>query len=211
MYFICKVICKCVSGFWLWRGGHANLTLRGSVEPAASQSQELVSEHLSQKQKDPPSFTTNGMPSSAVSSFPNIYFTYLLHWVLVVACGIYFPELRSNLVPLYWELAVLATRPPGRSLYLPFSWKISLTLAKAPGCFWGILFCTPGWGHSDVSNAMLTQNFSSFGNLNMNALWESRSPFQGSRLCVCQGLRFPEIFTSFTLQPPQSKVPRDVW
>ena len=106
---------------------------------------------------------------------------------------------------------VLTTGPPGKSLYLPFSWKISLTLAKAPGCFWGILFCTPGWGHSDVSNAMLTQNFSSFGNLNMNALWESRSPFQGSRLCVCQGLRFPEIFTSFTLQPPQSKVPRDVW
>ena len=36
--------------------------------------------------------------------------------LLVVACGIQFPDQVSNLGPLNWECGVLATRPPGRSL-----------------------------------------------------------------------------------------------
>ena len=156
-------------------GQHGTCSLPGG--------QELVSEHLSHEQKDPPFFTTNRMPSSAVSSFPNIYFTYLAALSLScgvwdLSCGIYFPELGSNLVPLYWELGVLATGPPGKSLFLPFSWKISLTLAKAPGCFEAYYLALL----VGVMPMFLTlmQKFSSFGNLNMNALWESCSRFQGS-------------------------------
>ena len=41
-----------------------------------------------------------------------------LHRVLVVACGIQFPDQGSNPAPLYWEHRVLATGPPGNSLVL---------------------------------------------------------------------------------------------
>ena len=36
-----------------------------------------------------------------------------LLWVLVVACGIQFPDQGSNLGPLYWECGVLASGPSG--------------------------------------------------------------------------------------------------
>ena len=38
-------------------------------------------------------------------------------WSLAVACGTQFPEQGSNLSPLHWEHGVLATGPPGKSLY----------------------------------------------------------------------------------------------
>ena len=39
--------------------------------------------------------------------------------LLVVECGIYFPDQGSNLGPLHWEPAVLTTGPPGKSLFEP--------------------------------------------------------------------------------------------
>ena len=54
----------------------------------------------------------------------NIYFYVFswLCWVLAVAfepsaaaCGVLFPDQRSNLGPLRWEHRVLATGPPGQS------------------------------------------------------------------------------------------------
>ena len=41
---------------------------------------------------------------------------YSVHDLLVVACGIWFPGQRSDLGPLHWDLGVLTTRPPGKSL-----------------------------------------------------------------------------------------------
>ena len=41
--------------------------------------------------------------------------------LLVVECGIYFPDQGSNLGPLHWEPVVLTTGPPGKSLFEP-SW-----------------------------------------------------------------------------------------
>ena len=38
-----------------------------------------------------------------------------LHHVLVVACGIYFPNQGLNPGPLCWEYSVLATGPSGKS------------------------------------------------------------------------------------------------
>ena len=37
--------------------------------------------------------------------------------LLVAVCGIQFPDQGSNLGILHWEHRVLATRPPGKSLY----------------------------------------------------------------------------------------------
>ena len=37
--------------------------------------------------------------------------------LLVVACGIYFPNQRLNPGPLHWEQRVLATGPPTQPLY----------------------------------------------------------------------------------------------
>ena len=42
-------------------------------------------------------------------------FTWQL-WVLVAACGIWFPDQGSNPGPLHWELGALAPGPPGKSL-----------------------------------------------------------------------------------------------
>ena len=39
--------------------------------------------------------------------------------LLVVECGIYFPDQGSNLGPLHWEPVVLTTGPPGKSLFEP--------------------------------------------------------------------------------------------
>ena len=44
------------------------------------------------------------------------YLFIWLHLVLVAAYGIQFPDQESNLGPLPWELRVLATGPPGKSL-----------------------------------------------------------------------------------------------
>ena len=43
-----------------------------------------------------------------------MYFPIWLHQVLVVACGVYFPDWELSLGPLCWEHGVLATRPPGK-------------------------------------------------------------------------------------------------
>ena len=42
------------------------------------------------------------------------------HWVLVLACGMWFTDQKSNLGPLHWKQRALATEPPGESqgLYL---------------------------------------------------------------------------------------------
>ena len=40
---------------------------------------------------------------------------FWLHWALVVACGIQFPDQGSNPGPLHWERGVLTTGPPGKS------------------------------------------------------------------------------------------------
>ena len=37
--------------------------------------------------------------------------------LLAVACGIWFPDQGSNSSCLQWELGVLATGPPGKSLF----------------------------------------------------------------------------------------------
>ena len=47
-------------------------------------------------------------------------FIYLALSVLVVACGIYFPDGGSNLGPLHWEHRVLATGQPGMSQNILF-------------------------------------------------------------------------------------------
>ena len=51
------------------------------------------------------------------TAFFNIYF-YLFTWlgeVLVVACGIWFPDQGSNPGSLHWECGVPATGAPGKS------------------------------------------------------------------------------------------------
>ena len=154
MYFICKVICKCISGFWLWRGGHADLTLRGSVEPAASLGASSWSLNTFVKSRRiHHALLLTGCLLLLLSSFPNIYFTYLA--ALSLSCDLWdlfpWPEIKPG--PPVLGARSLGHWPTRKSLYLPFSWRISLTLAKAPGCFGGILFFTPGWGHSNVSNA----------------------------------------------------------
>ena len=99
MYFICKVICKCVSGFWLWRDGYADLTLRGSVESAASlgaRSWSLNTFLKSRKIHHPLPLT--GCLLLLLSSFPNIYFTYLA--ALSLSCDLWdlfpWPEIKPG-------------------------------------------------------------------------------------------------------------------
>ena len=38
----------------------------------------------------------------------------------VAACGVYFPDQRSSPGPLHWEIGVLTTGLPGKSLFLSF-------------------------------------------------------------------------------------------
>ena len=45
----------------------------------------------------------------------NIYLFIWLSWVLVAACGIYFPDEGSNPGPLHWEHGVLTAGPPRKS------------------------------------------------------------------------------------------------
>ena len=49
-----------------------------------------------------------------------IYVFIWLYPVFVVARGIQFPDDGSNLGPLHWQHDVLATGPPGRSLFYTF-------------------------------------------------------------------------------------------
>ena len=58
------------------------------------------------------------------SSIFNTYLSVWLHRVLVEACG-EFPDQGSNPSHLHWELRVLATGPPGKSLG-SFSWAASM-------------------------------------------------------------------------------------
>ena len=46
------------------------------------------------------------------------FFFFLLCQVLIAACGIQFPDQGANLGPLHWELGVLVTGPPGKSLMI---------------------------------------------------------------------------------------------
>ena len=55
------------------------------------------------------------------------YLFIWLYWVLVVACGIQFPDQESNLGPLHWEHGVLASRPQEESLF-PLPVKLSKNL-----------------------------------------------------------------------------------
>ena len=58
------------------------------------------------------------------------YLFIWLYWVLVVACGIQFPDQGSNLGSLHWEHGVLATRPPGKSQSMERFWR-ALSLQTA--------------------------------------------------------------------------------
>ena len=72
--------------------------------------------------------------------FFNIYFICFiwLHWVLVVACGISFPDQGSNLGPMDCKRSVLATSPPGTSQKMVFLYK-SIPKCISYQCpeFWG--------------------------------------------------------------------------
>ena len=62
-----------------------------------------------------------------------------LHQVVVAACGIEFPDEGWNLNPLHWECRVLATVPPGKSLYFLFNVAHSQATSFPLG---GIVFWT---------------------------------------------------------------------
>ena len=51
---------------------------------------------------------------------------------LVVACGIHFPDQRSNPGPLHWEPRVLANGPPGKSLHSLLTQFFHKTLNEGP-------------------------------------------------------------------------------
>ena len=82
------------------------------------------------------------LPTSTNILFFNIYLFLViqLQWVFFVACGIQSPEQGLNPGPLHWELNVLSTGPPGKSLQrffyhvrLPFHvWGLGLGHI----CFW---------------------------------------------------------------------------
>ena len=100
MYFIYKVICKCRSGFWLWRGGHVDLTLRASMEPAASpgaRSWSLNTFLMSRRIHH--SLPLTGCLLLLYLLFLIFILLTWLHWVLVVACGI----LVVGSISLSWD------------------------------------------------------------------------------------------------------------
>ena len=59
-----------------------------------------------------------------------LFFSIWLHRVLVVAHGIEFPDQGLNSGPLYWEWRVLATGPPGYSLFLLFILTFTSTFGR---------------------------------------------------------------------------------
>ena len=77
----------------------------------------------------------SAIPQFVSCLFFNIYF-YLfiwLHWVLVVACGIQFPEQGLNPGPLHWELRVLAT---GDYLLISLAYPV----CRGGGSMFGIVY-----------------------------------------------------------------------
>ena len=82
----------------------------------------------SELKKDPKNLhsTTEKLGSCLFSCFFfffNIYLFYLficLFLALAAACGIKFPDQGLNPGPLHWEHRVLATGPPGKSLFSCF-------------------------------------------------------------------------------------------
>ena len=68
--------------------------------------------------------------------FPPLKKNCLFIWlcqVLVAAHGIQFPDQGLNPSPLHWELGVLATGPPGKSLFLYFFKSRALqSISSAP-------------------------------------------------------------------------------
>ena len=87
------------------------------------------------KTEDPFYFTASlPLPLYSAFQFFNIYLfgctrSWLWHAykLLVAACGIQFPDQGPNLGPWHWEQRVLATRPPGKSLFC--------LLTLVPHCF----------------------------------------------------------------------------
>ena len=51
-----------------------------------------------------------------------MYLFIWLCWVLVVVCGIWFPDQESSPDPLHWERGISATGPPGKAGELYFRW-----------------------------------------------------------------------------------------
>ena len=142
MYFIYKVICKCRSGFWLWRGGHVDLTLRASMEPAASpgaRSWSLNTFLMSRRIHH--SLPLTGCLLLLYLLFLIFILLTWLHWVLVVACGILVLGARS-----------LSHWTTGEVPVSSFLMKDFTHPCQGTRVFWDILSCTPGWGHANVSN-----------------------------------------------------------
>ena len=63
---------------------------------------------------------------------------YLTVWVLVSACGIYFPHQGSNPVSLHWECGVLAKGPPRKSLNQVIKYCFSV---KNSRCAQAVMTC----------------------------------------------------------------------
>ena len=67
--------------------------------------------------------------------FPFIFKKILIYLTapgLSCTCGIWFQDQGSNLVPLHWELGVLATGPPGKSLPNTFHSTILFLCGRFP-------------------------------------------------------------------------------
>ena len=71
-----------------------------------------------------------------IDVFFKFYLFIWLLWVLVVAYGIQLPDQGWNPGPLHWELRVLATGPPEKSLFVVYIlMKISLSIWKLEQLF----------------------------------------------------------------------------
>ena len=68
-----------------------------------------------------------------------------LHWVLVAARGIQFSDQGSNPGPLPWELRVLTTEPPGKSLKVTFKSKSWSPRPKHLAAEWTLSHCHLGF------------------------------------------------------------------
>ena len=73
-----------------------------------------------------------------------------LHWVLVTACGIEFPDRESHLGPLPWECGVLATGPSGKSLFLGLKKNYFYLLAMQCGMWNFIKFPNQGMNQNSL-------------------------------------------------------------
>ena len=59
--------------------------------------------------------------------------------LLVVACGILFPDKGLNPCPLHWEHGVLATGPLGQSLTRIFDWGVNTRAGRDPFIYMCVL------------------------------------------------------------------------